>query len=244
MRQNNNIFNFLSLFLIGSYIFYLFLNQKLVYFIHPKYIYLAFGTGAFMILTGFIGFITNITLQKKIIFKIPEIVILILAFSLIFVQIKPLSSSSIAARIGNNNLIVDENEKKELIKKLDSGNLYNFSMYDWMSAKSLGGLDIFQNKKFSGTGFVSYSNGKNALNIENNKNSFYLSRFVISCCIVDATPYYFIVKTSEKFTENSWVNVTGTFNLIDINGKLEPVIVPDKIDTTQEPKNVYLNKDN
>lgn len=71
-------------------------------------------------------------------------------------------------------------------------------------------------------------------------SGFYVSRFVISCCTVDASPIGVAVKSSETFEQGQWLEVTGVMDASEINGSLVPTILPDAIKTLEEPEQPYL----
>ncbi|CAA9431058.1 MAG: hypothetical protein AVDCRST_MAG78-1690 [uncultured Rubrobacteraceae bacterium] len=73
---------------------------------------------------------------------------------------------------------------------------------------------------------------------------FYVSRFSVTCCAVDARPLGLPVYSpgwQEEFGEDSWVRVTGAFT--ETEGDIpEPVIVaPESIELTEQPANPYVN---
>ena len=73
---------------------------------------------------------------------------------------------------------------------------------------------------------------------------FYVSRFSVTCCAVDARPLGLPVYSpgwQEDFGEDSWVRVVGVFT--ETEGDVpEPVLVtPESIESTEQPANPYVN---
>lgn len=71
-------------------------------------------------------------------------------------------------------------------------------------------------------------------------SSFYISRFVISCCTVDASPIGIAVGSQEKFEEGQWLEVTGTMDASEKDGTLAPMILSKSVQKIEEPDQPYL----
>ncbi|MGQ9814144.1 MAG: TIGR03943 family putative permease subunit, partial [Candidatus Roseilinea sp.] len=84
-------------------------------------------------------------------------------------------------------------------------------------------------------GFV-YRDPRNA------SNQFWVSRFVVSCCVADASAIGLLVQADQAstLTLDSWVRVTGRLGLGEFAGERLPVIVPDTIEPTEQPEHPYL----
>jgi len=69
------------------------------------------------------------------------------------------------------------------------------------------------------------------------KDHLLLFRFAIFCCAADATPVWVFVKKAEMetFEPETWVKVSGTFEIADINGKAVPMILADTITELEPP---------
>lgn len=75
-------------------------------------------------------------------------------------------------------------------------------------------------------------------------NIFYVTRFVISCCAIDAQPIgvpVYAPNWNREFHENQWVKVKGEFIEWQYRSAKAPVIVnPTLIDAAQEPEEPYV----
>jgi uncharacterized repeat protein (TIGR03943 family) len=73
-------------------------------------------------------------------------------------------------------------------------------------------------------------------------DQFWVSRFAITCCVADASAVGLLVKTDQAgaLKVDSWVHVTGKFNVGDFAGQQMPIIIPDKIEPTSQPDSPYL----
>lgn len=73
-------------------------------------------------------------------------------------------------------------------------------------------------------------------------DSFLLSRFVVSCCVADATPIGLVVRTpaASQLALDQWVQVSGRFQAGAFDGHPMPILVADVITPTVAPNQPYL----
>jgi putative membrane protein len=71
---------------------------------------------------------------------------------------------------------------------------------------------------------------------------FMVSRFVVSCCVADATAVGLIVSWpgSRGLPLDSWVEVHGVFQQAQLEGELGPILVADDVRPTNPPNQPYL----
>lgn len=57
---------------------------------------------------------------------------------------------------------------------------------------------------------------------------FYLGRVVVSCCVIDARPYALPISAgqSHNYTQDTWLELTGTLELTKIRGVEQLTVVP------------------
>ncbi len=74
------------------------------------------------------------------------------------------------------------------------------------------------------------------------KNQFFVSRFVVSCCAADGFAIAMPVLWEDAATlqQDAWVVVQGTIDTVDLNGQRTPMIVAEAINTTDIPAQPYL----
>lgn len=74
------------------------------------------------------------------------------------------------------------------------------------------------------------------------EDSFLLSRFVVSCCVADATPIGLVVRTpaASQLALDQWVQVSGRFQAGAFDGHPMPILVADVITPTVAPNQPYL----
>lgn len=72
--------------------------------------------------------------------------------------------------------------------------------------------------------------------------SFMLSRFVVSCCVADATAIGLIVHSplAASLPGDQWVEVSGHFEPGQFSGKPTPILITEAITRTTAPNQPYL----
>ena len=75
-----------------------------------------------------------------------------------------------------------------------------------------------------------------------NSDSFMLSRFVVSCCVADATAIGLIVRSplAASLPGDQWVEVSGHFEPGEFSGKPTPILITEAITRTTPPNQPYL----
>ncbi len=78
--------------------------------------------------------------------------------------------------------------------------------------------------------------------IQPKENGYFLvARFVLSCCIVDASPIgIYVNQKLDDLQADEWVRVSGKFIVQEVDGKRVLAIDPDSIIKIPEPLNPYF----
>jgi putative membrane protein len=73
-------------------------------------------------------------------------------------------------------------------------------------------------------------------------DTFMISRFVVSCCVADATAIGLIVRSPQaaSLPGDQWVEVSGHFEPGEFSGKPTPILVTEAITRTTPPNQPYL----
>lgn len=73
-------------------------------------------------------------------------------------------------------------------------------------------------------------------------DSFMLSRFVVSCCVADATPIGLIAHWpgAAELATDQWVEVSGHFEAGVFDGRAMPLLIVDELTPTAMPNQPYL----
>ncbi len=121
--------------------------------------------------------------------------------------------------------------------ELVGGDYASFTVKDWASLIRQGEQpDFFAGKKVTLVGFVTPDPS-------DPKNDFFLTRFVITCCAVDAQPIGVAVYQpgwSAHLSVNEWVQVTGGFATNpSVSSDQAIALVPSDVRPTSQPAQPY-----
>jgi uncharacterized repeat protein (TIGR03943 family) len=231
------LLQYLTIFMLGIYILYLYSINKINFLVNDRYIYLTLATGIILTLIGGISVFKSIKSKEYIIKNnyIKSLLLLILITVLALVPLRSLSTESFNIRSVSKDFQVTDAEKANISNRIKfEVDSTKFSIYDWIKAKGLKDNSLFQNKEFEGIGFVTPYDDKH----------FTISRFIVSCCVVDATPVGLIAEGDYKglYNANDWVKVKGKFDVKELSGTVQPIIIVKNIEKIPEPKDIYLNR--
>jgi putative membrane protein len=230
------ILQYLTLLILGIYILALYFTNRLTLLIHERYVIFTALGGAILTVVAIFGLFNLYKSKPKLGNNFgDELFVSIIILLICFVPLKSLSSQSFNLRSSTNTVKLSEADKTNIESKIKFEiDTNKFSLYDWVKAKSINDNNLFKDKEFTAIGFISPAGN----------NRFTLSRFILSCCVVDATPVGVLVEYnySSLYSANDWVEIQGKFTLKTINDKQEPVVIPTKITKVNQPENVYLNR--
>src|SRR5215213_6183585 len=109
---------------------------------------------------------------------------------------------------------------------------------DWALAFNLRSTPAsYVGKEIDVVGFVFHPKGTP-------EDVFYVSRFSVTCCAVDARPLGVPVYSpgwQEEFEEDSWVHLTGSFAETEEDISEPVVVTPENIEPTEQPADPYVN---
>ena len=109
---------------------------------------------------------------------------------------------------------------------------------DWALAFNLRSTPAsYVGKEVDVVGFVFHPKGTP-------EDVFYVSRFSVTCCAVDARPLGVPVYSpgwQEEFKEDSWVHLTGSFAETEEDISEPVVVTPKNIEPTEQPEHPYVN---
>ncbi|MBK9051666.1 MAG: TIGR03943 family protein [Chloroflexi bacterium] len=74
------------------------------------------------------------------------------------------------------------------------------------------------------------------------EDSFLVGRFILSCCVADASPVGLVVRWPEAMAlpVDQWVEVRGHFEVSTFDGLEIPILVADELKLIEPPSNPYL----
>jgi putative membrane protein len=238
---------YFAIVLFNIYTLVLYFNEQLTLYIHPRYILFTVFFNVVSLVACSIGFVLTAwrlgsgTVADRIHWRPPFTalvagLVLLAAYSL---PARTLSSDTAEQRSGNfNDTQVqpsDSNTGNTLAMfEVDTSGL---DISDWVSAfNQKASASFYEGKKVDVVGFVFHPEGTP-------QDVFYVSRFRITCCSVDAQPLGVPVYSpgwQEKFEEDSWVHVTGSFTETDQDIAEPAIIDPQSIELTEQPDDPYV----
>ena len=149
----------------------------------------------------------------------------------ILVPPKPLGAQAVSVReVNTDGLGLQGDEQTLTVDKAQR------NILDWLRAFSAADdPGTFSGQNAGVVGFVFRDGSYNV-------DQFMVSRFVLSCCVADATVLGLIVSwpDSSNLSNDAWVEVEGTFQLGQFDGKTTPILVADRVTRTEPPRQPYL----
>lgn len=121
---------------------------------------------------------------------------------------------------------------------LVGGDYTSFTVRDWAGLLRQGAdEDYFAGKIPTLVGFITPD-------ADDPDNVFYVARFVVTCCAVDAQPIgvpVYLPSWQKQYNTDDWVSVSGSFIANpSINSKQNLVLQPAKITITAQPAQPYV----
>jgi uncharacterized repeat protein (TIGR03943 family) len=166
-----------------------------------------------------------------------NIFMIVVLLGAILIPPQTLTQIIFSQRQNNLNSFVGINNSTESVFDQFSGNTENYEIGDWINAINFeSDITKFVDKKANVTGFITIPDGIS-------ENQFLVSRFAISCCVLDATPVGLLAE-SEKLSEfktDEWVRVEGVLEIKQVKGRDQLVIKVEKIEMTEVPDKPYIS---
>jgi uncharacterized repeat protein (TIGR03943 family) len=245
--------------LFNLYSLILYFNQQLTLYIHPRYILFTVALNVLSLAACCIGFVLSAWRMGSetsaaagvVVGRVPwrpsipvvvAVLMLVAAYSL---PARTLSSNTAEQRSSNFN-------DTQLQPSAGTGTSETLALFevdtselniaDWVSAFNIkSSASFYEGKKVDVVGFVFHPKGTP-------KEVFYVSRFRLTCCAVDAQPLGLPVYwpgwqekgEGEEFKEDSWVHVKGQFSKTDQDIAEPAIITPQSIEPTPQPENPYV----
>lgn len=229
----------LTVLIISWFVGYLVITGKIAIFIHPRYFGLTRWMAIIGLVFGIVGtlyFLGNLYENRKEKFDRETLVgiSLIVAFALFgfTYPIKPISSATLSQRSNEINFV----QRKTLNLNKFSTDTTEYDISEWVYLfQSEPNWESFEGKKVELEGFL-YSE-------ESMPDGFFLiSKFIISCCAVDARPVGLPVQYDwvGQYKLDQWFKVRGELKLVQYKDSENLVIVPESLEVIEIPDNPYI----
>ncbi|MGV8877035.1 MAG: TIGR03943 family putative permease subunit [Rhodoglobus sp.] len=220
---------------------------QLVLYIHPRYVLFTVVMAAIALVLG----LASIAVRPASADEPPQprgwagvaaLVAVVLsagvAVSLIVVPPTTLTSATASQRDIVGSTVGSDRHSIDDISGADDAMISEFTVVDWASLlRQTSDPSFYADKTAQLVGFITAST-------DDPQNMFYLSRFTVTCCAVDAQPSgvaVYVPNWSTEFAVDSWVQVTGTFATNpSARSELALVLMPDKLSAVERPREPYL----
>ncbi len=234
----------LALFSLGVLLTKYTVTGQLRLLIHPNYTGLVWATSIILLVLGSIKGLELIRKKKSVSYQelehttlIPPILsslILIVAVVLGFLISPQVLSSQTALARGVSESSLMTRTQPEIFRTFSKPE--NRSLLDWVrTLNAYPEPDAYQGQLAKISGFVIHPP-------QLPTNYLLLSRFIITCCAVDAYPVGIPVKLSNSnkaYPSDSWLEVQGEMQPDNLNNRRQLVLVPKSIKTIPTPSDPY-----
>lgn len=220
------------------------IDGKLTLYIHPRYI-------VFTVLMAAVAlFLTIATVARPVHAETVRrrrigaasitgaLVAAVLAFGMLVVPPATLTTATADQRELNSTTIGAEAQSVESASTQSGAAFARFTVVDWSSLlRQTSDPAFYSGKTVDVVGFITSSD-------DDPQNIYYISRFIITCCAVDAQPVGVAVYEpgwGDSLAEGDWVHIEGEFAASPSTaGGPSIVLRPDATKTVEEPDEPYL----
>jgi uncharacterized repeat protein (TIGR03943 family) len=156
------------------------------------------------------------------------------AFALLVLPPATLTSATATQRsINSTGATLDRN-----VPVFAGGDTSQFTVKDWAMLLRQGpDAEFLADKTVDVTGFVTASP-------DDPENVFYVARFVVTCCAVDAQPVgvpVYLPRWAERFAADQWVEASGVFAPNPGSPSSEALLLtPDELSVVEQPDQPYV----
>ncbi|QNE46170.1 TIGR03943 family protein [Glaciihabitans sp. INWT7] len=221
-------------------------TNQLILYIHPRYI-------VFTVIMAALGLILAIasaahksdhdhdpepTRVGKALSAAATVLTLVLAVGLIVVPPATLTTATADQRVINSTGVGAGTKSVAAVSSASQGAFAKFTVQDWASLlRQTTDASFYRDKPAHIVGFITKDT-------DDPQNVFYLTRFVITCCAVDAQPIgvpVFMPNWQNSFTADGWVRATGSFETNPSSNSKQPIaLVPTDTVKVKQPSEPYL----
>lgn len=215
-------------------------EEKLKWYIHPRYELFSLALATTGVLLALATLITlpkhnHKTSHKRYRPYGTMVIIIISVVMLLVIQPAALTSLTVSQRVMNSGATATGDARESAILK-ERGSYTNFTIKDWSLLLSQSSdPKQYQNKPAKVSGFITASKDENV---------FFVSRFVVTCCALDARPIGVPVYSPgwrKTFAPDQWVETSGVFIANpNTNTTDRTVVSPDYVRPIDKEKNQYV----
>ena len=224
-------------------------TNQLILYIHPRYIVFTVimtGLGLVLVVASFWrspdhdhdhgeptprGYRRALTVAGTVL-------TLVVAIALVVVPPATLTTATADQRVINSTQVGSGTKTVDSAASAPAGAFARFTVLDWSSLlRQTTDASFYRDKAANVVGFIT----KDA---DDPQNVFYVSRFVITCCAVDAQPVgvpVYLPNWQDRFAADQWVKVSGSFETNPSTKSQQSItLVPTATTKVDQPSEPYL----
>ncbi|MBG6213672.1 MAG: TIGR03943 family protein [Cryobacterium sp.] len=221
------------------------LSGQLGLYIHPRYF-------VFTIVMAVIGLVlVSAGFARRRLFEVEHtgrvattltgmgvVLLLIMGVAMVVVPPTTLTSATATQREVNSGGLGTDDDADQAAALIGTGDFEQLSVREWVSLLAQSSDPAFYaDKTAQVTGFVTPD-------AQDPDNVFYVARFVVTCCAVDAQPIgvpVYLPGWQAEYEVDDWVQVTGRFDLSVSATASDPLaITPVEILPVDQPNDPYV----
>lgn len=237
---------YFAILLFNVYTLSLYFSGELTLYIHPRYVLFTVTLNVLSLVACGAGFVlTAWRMGDGVVGRVPwrpSLTVLLAGLVLVAAYALPartLSSETADQRSANfNSFQTGASGGAADTLALFAADTSRLTVADWVMAFNLRATpDSYVGKEVDVVGFVFHPE-------DAPDDVFYVSRFSVTCCAVDARPLGLPVYRpgwQEEFQEDSWVRVAGGFSTTEEEISEPVIVIPESIEATEQPENPYVN---
>ena len=224
------------------------LTNQLVLYIHPRYIVFTVimaGIALVLVVAGVLARHRQDDDDETPPARLPRAlsfvalaIAAVMAAAMVALPPATLTSATADQRAINSTSIGAEAQNAAKVASAPVGAFAKFTVVDWASLlRQTNRLDFYKGKPVDVVGFITADKG-------DPDNVFYVSRFVITCCAVDAQPAGIPVhypNWKSTFAIDHWVEAVGGFAANSSTTSTQAIaLIPTSVKQVEQPSEPYL----
>jgi len=163
---------------------------------------------------------------------------LVVAVALVVVPPATLTTATAEQRVINSTQVGAGTRTVDSAASAPAGAFARFTVLDWSSLlRQTTDAGFYRDKAANVVGFITKDT-------DDPQNVFYVSRFVITCCAVDAQPVgvpVYLPNWRDRFAADQWVKVSGSFETNPSTKSQQSIaLVPSATTKVDQPSEPYL----
>jgi uncharacterized repeat protein (TIGR03943 family) len=222
------------------------LGNQLVLYIHPRYIVFTIIMGVIALALIIASLLVRThpddedqpSRRGMVMSTVGLTVASVIAVGMVVIPPATLTSATASQRDINSTTLGTETQSVSDADGASVATFTNFTVVDWASLlRQTSDLSFYRGKPVDVIGFITPDT-------DDPGNMFYVSRFVVTCCAVDAQPtgipvYY--ANWQSELAADDWVRVTGQFGTNpSTSSKQSVALAPAAVTKVEQPSEPYI----